>query len=118
MNEISLVNFVVGASVCMSLVSLAPYTVRDIAYSVLPFRTLHITNYIGSELASYAFVHFLLVFPRRKRILEKFPRIVFVLYGVMGIQFLIHFTHLLETTYLTVYLPISVCLLVFLLGTV
>lgn len=117
LNEASVVNLIIGSSVCMSLVSLATYTVRDIVYPLLPFRILHVSNYIGSEVASYGFVHFLLVFPKRKKILERFSWIPAALYGVLGLQCILRFTEVVEPTYLTVYLPCSACLTIFLAGT-
>lgn len=116
LNEASVANFIIGSSVCMSLVSLATYTVRDIVYPLLPFRILHVSNYIGSEVASYGFVHFFLVFPKRKKILERFPWIPAALYGILGVQCLLRFTEVVEPTYLTVYLPCSACLTIFLTG--
>lgn len=113
-NEISVANFIIGTGVCTSLVSFAPYTVRDLTYPYLAFRILKETNYLGSMLAPFGFLHLILVFPRRRRFVDKYPSLIKAVYALLCLVIFINYIEIFENTHLTVYLPISLCLFIFL----
>lgn len=113
-NEISVANFIIGTGVCTSLVSFAPYTVRDLTYPYLAFRILKETNYLGSMLAPFGFLHLILVFPRRRQFVDKYPWLIKAVYALLCIVIFINYIEIFENTHLTVYLPISLCLFIFL----
>jgi two-component system, NarL family, sensor kinase len=109
----AVVNALVGATVCLSFASLAAYTARDVAFPAAAFRLLSLTNYLGAMVASFAFVHLALVFPRQSRVLARRPWLPAVLYGVLALVFLFEALELFADPDVTRYLPMSVCLLAF-----
>lgn len=114
-NEMAVANFIIGTGVCASLVSFAPYTVRDLAYPYAVFRIIKETNYIGSLLAPFGFLHLILVFPRRRPFVEKYPWLIKAVYVTLCLIFFIHYAEFFNNMHLTVYLPISMCLFGFLI---
>jgi signal transduction histidine kinase len=86
--QISIANFVFGASVCTAVVSYA-CTVRDLAYSYSAFRTLGVSNHLGAIVTSISLLHILLVFPQRKRLLDGHPAVIPLLYSFAALIFVL-----------------------------
>ncbi len=114
-NDISVANFIVGTGVCASFAALASYTVRDLYFPYIAFRILKEANYLGALSSSFAFLHLILVFPRKKKIAERYPWITGGVYLVLLLVLLANYTGLFSNMHLTSYLPISLCLITFVL---
>lgn len=114
-NDISIANFTIATTVCTSFASLAPYTVRDLSYPYFIFRILKESNYFGALISSFAFLHLILVFPRKRRLLERYPHLVKVLYILCLLVISIHYSGIFNNMHLTSYLPITLTLSIFII---
>jgi signal transduction histidine kinase len=107
--DMSIANFINAYFVCACFVSLAATSSRDMALSYSDFRVLYTIGVASSVAFPLAFVHLMLVFPRKKKIFDKFPRMPYALYGVGLILVILHFAGAFRNTFITTYLPIVIC---------
>ncbi len=112
-NEIAIVNFIIGLLVCMNFVTLAPFSFRDIYYPFDSFRILLAINTISYFGFSYAVLHLMLIFPNRKKILLKRPWLITVPYILFVVTAILHFGELFENTHMTTFVVTNVCMLLF-----
>ncbi len=110
-HEITVVNLVISVLACMSFISFAPYELRDLSFPYPLFRVLSVVNSAASLSFSFAAVHMMLVFPRRRQVLIDHPWIGAAPYFACIAVAICHFAGLFDNTYVTLYVTMNVCLI-------
>ncbi len=98
-NEASHALFLLGSFYSMMILTFAN-SMSDLTLPVQPHRTLSIINHVGLFGSMYSYVHLALVFPRRKKILERLPWIVPAIYCALAINLAFDFSPVPDNWYL------------------
>lgn len=80
-NETTIILFLLAAFIALSDMSCV-FEMRDIVYPYYPFRLLSLINISTVPVCGAILLHFSLVFPRRKRLLEERPSFTRWLYAI------------------------------------
>jgi signal transduction histidine kinase len=86
--EVSFANFIFLTSASLIFLPIA-HTVRDLAFPVGAHRLQVLVNELGVFFASFSLFHLALVFPRRRKILDRHPWLVKAIYTSAAVLFLL-----------------------------
>jgi signal transduction histidine kinase len=109
-NDVASANLVNGFFVGINLITLGVYASRDLAFPFGDFRLLYALNAASCLIFSASFVHQMLVFPARKKILSRYPRLVYAPYAAALVVMALHFGEVFENRYLTLHVPLALCM--------
>jgi signal transduction histidine kinase len=110
-SHLSATNLIIGVFAGAAFITLAPYSARDIAFPYTSFKIFTVLNYIATQTFCYALLHIALLFPRKKVVLQRYPRIVAAPYILLACVITAHYAELFDNTYLTTYMSMNACLL-------
>jgi signal transduction histidine kinase len=78
--EAAIANFIIGTCVCVGTATSVTYVIRDLMMSHASVFIMRFFNSLAIWPGSFALIHLILVFPRKKKLVLKYPWITRVIY--------------------------------------